>query len=153
MVCKNCGKEVKEGTKFCTDCGAPVQPEPQATYSRPNYQQPPQQQYQQYDQSYQHYNPYNQPGQADNFAPVTSVGKYVLWIILSTMFPAGFIILIVFALDKTDKNRSNFAKAMLITQVCATVMSIIVLIVLAVLGVSVSDDIAGEFANDLTLMM
>ena len=108
MVCKNCGKEVKEGTKFCTDCGAPVQPEPQATYSRPNYQQPPQQQYQQYDQSYQHYNPYNQPGQADNFAPVTSVGKYVLWIILSTMFPAGFIILIVFALDKTDKNRSNF---------------------------------------------
>lgn len=153
MVCKNCGKEVKEGTKFCTDCGAPVQPEPQATYSRPNYQQPPQQQYQQYDQSYQHYNPYNQPGHADNFAPVTSVGKYVLWIILSTMFPAGFIILIVFALDKTDKNRSNFAKAMLITQVCATVMSIIVLIVLAVLGVSVSDDIAGEFANDFTLMM
>ena len=153
MVCKNCGKEVKEGTKFCTDCGAPVQPEPQATYSRPNYQQPPQQQYQQYDQSYQHYNPYNQPGQADNFAPVTSVGTYVLWIILSTLFPAGFIILIVFALDKTDKNRSNFAKAMLITQVCATVMSIIVLIVLAVLGVSVSDDIAGEFANDLTLMM
>lgn len=153
MVCKNCGKEVKEGTKFCTDCGAPVQPEPQATYSRPNYQQPPQQQYQQYDQSYQHYNPYNQPSQADNFAPVTSVGKYVLWIILSTLFPAGFIILIVFALDKTDKNRSNFAKAMLITQVCATVMSIIVLIVLAVLGVSVSDDIAGEFANDFTLMM
>lgn len=153
MVCKNCGKEVKEGTKFCTDCGAPVQPEPQATYSRPNYQQPPQQQYQQYDQSYQHYNPYNQPGQADNFAPVTGVGKYVLWIILSTMFPAGFIILIVFALDKTDKNRSNFAKAMLITQVCATVMSIIVLIVLAVLGVSVSDEIAGEFANDFTLMM
>ena len=47
MVCKNCGKEVKEGTKFCTDCGAPVQPEPQATYNQPNYQQPPQQQYQQ----------------------------------------------------------------------------------------------------------
>ena len=151
MVCKNCGKEVKEGTKFCTDCGAPVQPEPQATYSRPNYQQPPQQQYQQ--QYAQPYQQYNQPYQANNSAPVTSVGKYVLWIILSTMFPAGFIILIVFALDKTDKNRSNFAKAMLITQVCATVMSIIVLIVLAVLGVSVSDEIAGEFANDFTLMM
>lgn len=151
MVCKNCGKEVKEGTKFCTDCGAPVQPEPQATYSRPNYQQPPQQQYQQ--QYAQPYQQYNQPYQANNSAPVTSVGKYVLWLILSTIPTAGFIIMIVFALDKTDKNRANFGKAMLITQVCGIAVGIITLIVLAVLGVSVSDDIAGEFANDLTLMM
>ena len=151
MVCKNCGKEVKEGTKFCTDCGAPVQPEPQATYSRPNYQQPPQQQYQQ--QYAQPYQQYNQPYQANNSAPVTSVGKYVLWRILSTIPTAGFIIMIVFALDKTDKNRANFGKAMLITQVCGIAVGIITLIVLAVLGFSVSDEIAGEFANDLTLMV
>lgn len=151
MVCKNCGKEVKEGTKFCTDCGAPVQPEPQATYSRPNYQQPPQQQYQQ--QYAQPYQQYNQPYQANNSAPVTSVGKYILWLILSTIPTAGFIIMIVFALDKTDKNRANFGKAMLITQVCGIAVGIITLIVLAVLGFSVSDEIAGEFANDLTLMM
>lgn len=150
MVCKNCGKEVKEGTKFCTDCGAPVQPEPQATYSRPNYQQPPQQYQQQYAQPYQQY---NQPYQANNSAPVTSVGKYILWLILSTIPTAGFIIMIVFALDKTDKNRANFGKAMLITQICGIAVGIITLIVLAVLGFSVSDEIAGEFANDLTLMM
>ena len=151
MVCKNCGKEVKEGTKFCTDCGAPVQPEPQSTYSRPNYQQPPQQQYQQ--QYAQPYQQYNQPYQANNSAPVTSVGKYILWLILSTIPTAGFIIMIVFALDKTDKNRANFGKAMLITQICGIAVGIITLIVLAVLGFSVSDEIAGEFANDLTLMM
>lgn len=151
MVCKNCGKEVKEGTKFCTDCGAPVQPEPQATYSRPNYQQPPQQQYQQ--QYAQPYQQYNQPYQANNSAPVTSVGKYILWLILSAIPTAGFIIMIVFALDKTDKNRANFGKAMLITQICGIAVGIITLIVLAVLGFSVSDEIAGEFANDLTLMM
>lgn len=151
MVCKNCGKEVKEGTKFCTDCGAPVQPEPQATYTRPNYQQPPQQQYQQ--QYAQPYQQYNQPYQANNSAPVTSVGKYILWLILSTIPTAGFIIMIVFALDKTDKNRANFGKAMLITQICGIAVGIITLIVLAVLGFSVSDEIAGEFANDLTLMM
>ena len=151
MVCRNCGKEVKEGTKFCTDCGAPVQPEPQATYSRPNYQQPPQQQYQQ--QYAQPYQQYNQPYQVNNSAPVTSVGKYILWLILSTIPTAGFIIMIVFALDKTDKNRANFGKAMLITQVCGIAVGIITLIVLAVLGFSVSDEIAGEFANDLTLMM
>lgn len=152
MVCRNCGKEVKEGTKFCIECGAPIQSEPQATYNQPNYQQPPRQQYQQQQYS-QPYQQYNQPYQANNSAPVTSVGKYVLWIILSSLYPAGLIILIVFALDKTDKNRSNFAKAMLITQVCTTVIGIIVLIVLAVFGVSVSDDIAREFANELTLMM
>lgn len=151
MVCKNCGKEVKEGTKFCTDCGAPVQPEPQATYSRPNYQQPPQQQYQQ--QYAQPYQQYNQPYQVNNSAPVTSVGKYILWLILSTIPTAGFIIMIVFALDKTDKNRANFGKAMLITQICGIAVGIITLIVLAILGFSVSDEIAGEFANDLTLMM
>lgn len=151
MVCKNCGKEVKEGTKFCIECGAPVQPEPQATYSRPNYQQPPQQQYQQ--QYAQPYQQYNQPYQANNSAPVTSVGKYILWLILSTIPTAGFIIMIVFALDKTDKNRANFGKAMLITQICGIAVGIITLIVLAVLGFSVSDEIAGEFANDLTLMM
>lgn len=151
MVCKNCGKEVKEGTKFCTDCGAPIQPEPQATYSRPNYQQPPQQQYQQ--QYAQPYQQYNQPYQVNNSAPVTSVGKYILWLILSTIPTAGFIIMIVFALDKTDKNRANFGKAMLITQICGIAVGIITLIVLAVLGFSVSDEIAGEFANDLTLMM
>lgn len=151
MVCKNCGKEVKEGTKFCTDCGAPIQPEPQATYSRPNYQQPPQQQYQQ--QYAQPYQQYNQPYQANNSAPVTSVGKYILWLILSTIPTAGFIIMIVFALDKTDKNRANFGKAMLITQICGVAVGIITLIVLAILGFSVSDEIAGEFANDLTLMM
>lgn len=42
---------------------------------------------------------------------------------------------------------------MLITQVCGIAVGIITLIVLAVLGFSVSDEIAGEFANDLTLMM
>ena len=151
MVCKNCGKEVKEDTKFCTDCGAPVQPEPQATYSRPNYQQPPQQQYQQ--QYAQPYQQYNQPYQVNYSAPVTSVGKYILWLILSTIPTAGFIIMIVFALDKTDKNRANFGKAMLITQICGIAVGIITLIVLAILGFSVSDEIAGEFANDLTLMM
>ena len=105
MVCKNCGKEVKEGTKFCTACGAPVQPEPQATYSRPNYQQPPQQQYQQYDQSYQHYNPYNQPGQADNSAPVTSVGKYILLAHSQHHTHGGVYNYDSFCPDKTDKKQ------------------------------------------------
>ncbi|HAL59366.1 MAG TPA: zinc ribbon domain-containing protein, partial [Sarcina sp.] len=24
-ICANCGKEIDEGAKFCTNCGAPVQ--------------------------------------------------------------------------------------------------------------------------------
>lgn len=154
MVCKNCGKEVKEGTKFCTDCGAPVQAGAawkhtadriisslrsssiSSTISRISI-----------------IIRIISPVRLIIPAPVTSVGKYILWLILSTIPTAGFIIMIVFALDKTDKNRANFGKAMLITQVCGIAVGIITLIVLAVLGFSVSDEIAGEFANDLTLMM
>jgi len=44
--CNNCGSELKEGARFCEQCGTPVQQAPQApeqpayTYQEPVYQQP-----------------------------------------------------------------------------------------------------------------
>ena len=37
MYCSNCGYQVKEGSKFCSDCGAPLQQtaQPQQTYTPP----------------------------------------------------------------------------------------------------------------------
>lgn len=56
MFCKNCGVQNPEGTKFCSNCGAPLeqpQQQPQQPYQQP-YQPPYQPPYQQ---------PYQQPVQ------------------------------------------------------------------------------------------
>ena len=36
MFCEKCGKEIKEGSAFCTSCGAPVQGKPAAAESQPS---------------------------------------------------------------------------------------------------------------------
>lgn len=61
MFCRNCGKEISEGTRFCNYCGTPqeVLQEP-APQTPPVQQVPPQQPYQPpYQQGYQQ--PYQQP--------------------------------------------------------------------------------------------
>jgi hypothetical protein len=41
MICKNCGSQVNEGTKFCESCGAPVQNDSAATAATaPQFSQP-----------------------------------------------------------------------------------------------------------------
>ncbi len=58
MICSHCGTNIQEGDKFCSNCGAPV--EPQQTYQ--TSQQSQQQTYQQY-QSYTQYGQnYTEPG-------------------------------------------------------------------------------------------
>lgn len=49
MFCPNCGKQVPDGAKFCTECGSPLtampageQPQPQQLQQQPQPQQPPQ---------------------------------------------------------------------------------------------------------------
>jgi hypothetical protein len=36
MFCDKCGKEVKEGNAFCTECGAPVEKKPAAAEIQPS---------------------------------------------------------------------------------------------------------------------
>ncbi|MBQ9773805.1 MAG: DUF4234 domain-containing protein [Clostridia bacterium] len=36
MYCKNCGKELAEGSAFCTNCGAPCDGQPRAEAATPN---------------------------------------------------------------------------------------------------------------------
>lgn len=66
---------------------------------------------------------------------VVSVGKYLLHIILFCIPVIGFIMLIVKALDKKDKNISNFAKAQLILGVIGVVI-IVVITVISVMATS-----------------
>lgn len=134
MICMNCGKEVADGTRFCTECGAPMQPQ-----QPPMYQQPYQQQYQ----------PYRQE---NNEAPV-SMGQYLLWLILSAIPTAGFIIMIIFALDKTNKNRSNFAKAMLILTAVGVVIVTFFVIIAAIFGSAVGSEVVGELGNEFNMTL
>ena len=61
MVCKNCGSECEENTRFCTNCGAdmtewPVQEQPTVSSPQPyqmDYQQPTVSSHQPYQQSSQ----------------------------------------------------------------------------------------------------
>lgn len=60
---------------------------------------------------------------------IVSVGKYLLHIILFCIPVIGFIMLIVKALDKKDKNISNFAKAQLILGVIGVFLVVIVFVI------------------------
>lgn len=60
---------------------------------------------------------------------IVTVGSYILHMILFAIPVVGFIMLIIKALDKNNKNISNFAKAELIIAVIATILSILIFII------------------------
>ena len=70
---------------------------------------------------------------------VTSTGTYLGHIFLFSIPVIGFIMLIIKAFDKKNKNISNWAKAMLLYMVISFVAGIIIFILLfAVAGISIS---------------
>lgn len=132
MICKNCNAEIDNSSVFCINCGTPVENEPaeqpvyqpqpeQPVYQQQGgyrqYQQQPYQQQgyqpQQYQQPPQPY--YNEPAPVaqEETAPVTKISSYIGWIILSSFsfLIIPFIIMIVFAVDGSNKNRANFFRA------------------------------------------
>ena len=72
----------------------------------------------------------------DNTEEIVSVGKYILHFIIFSIPVIGFIMLIVKALDKKNKNISNLAKAILIIGVISIIIGAIIFALLMAMGMS-----------------
>jgi len=142
MFCPKCGTNVPEGSKFCESCGYNIQQaeqairqEPQQASPQPTYN-PGQTQYQPQYQA-QNYQPRPQPAPAyqnntvninitDPREKVYGIGGWLGTLLLSSIPLVGFICLLVWAFSSnTNKNKKNFAIAMLIFMVILLVISVI----------------------------
>lgn len=72
----------------------------------------------------------------NNTEEIVSVGKYILHFIIFSIPVIGFIMLIVKALDKKNKNISNLAKAILIIGVISIIIGAIIFALLMAMGMS-----------------
>lgn len=123
MICKNCGKEVDDIYSFCDKCGAPTktptateQQQPQSNPVPPVVQQPVYQQappvYQQ--QPVYTYQTVGAVNNQQDLSPTTTIGQYILWLIISCLPIIGWILVIVFAVDTSNKNRANFFRSIIV---------------------------------------
>ncbi len=137
MICKVCGKTLPDNAKFCEGCGSRVMPEaapapaqpaytpnaqpyprPDSVYAAPGYQAPAK------PQTPPSYSPFD-PAAILN-KPL-SVGQYIGMFILSAIPLVGFILTLVWAFGSdVNKNKKNYARAVLIMALIAIGLSIII---------------------------
>ncbi len=123
MICPNCGKEIRDGVKFCPGCGTPVNEAPrprQEAAQQPVYQPQPVPQ-----------NIYIQPAQIpEEYRPVSAWGFFGYQLLFAIPI-VGFIFLLVFSLGGT-KNicLKNFARS----HFCLLIIAIIIFAIIAATG-------------------
>ncbi len=164
MVCKKCGNEIAEGSRFCTVCGEQVNDGFQA--GTENFNANANNNYGQYNNNasdnqnaggyyyqqqsgapYYGEQPYSCAPQVNDKAP--SLKDYLKWILLYPLWNfipgVGFIIYILVcfkhAFDTTNKAKSNFFKAMLVSQAITIGITVIMMIIFF--------SIVGEFATSV----
>ncbi len=125
MICPNCGTNNPDGTRFCSGCGvkidAPAQPaQPANTQQQPVYQQ----------------QVFNNAPADPNAAPMKTSEWF--WMMLVLALPiAGFICTLVWAFgSNVNQNRKNFCRATLMWVLVSIAISIVVVIICTVAGVS-----------------
>ncbi len=126
MVCKNCGFDNNDQSKFCVSCGAvleqPVEP--------PVYEQPPQQpNYQQpYNQPYNGYTPYQQPVVPGKGFAITAM---ILGIISFLCFPyiTGILGIIFGGVAKSKGYRGGMATAGIVCGIIGVVLQFLITVV------------------------
>ena len=136
MYCSSCGEYIQDGALFCPNCGASVKKEAAPVQQSIPYPVQPVD----YNNGYS-----NQK--------IPTVGSYIGWTLLSCIPLVGFILMIVFACDKSYKARQNYFKAELLMIVIAIVIGIILGVISALTGISFppfmsgSDILQSEISN------
>ena len=159
MFCENCGANIPDTSKFCTECGttvdgavpeakpaAPVQPVLAATLVTPPQQQPsytPQPQrplqpaYAPPQQPYYNNQAVSYGFNQANHEPL-GVGSYIGMFFLSAIPLVGFICLLVWAFgSNANLNKKNYARAILIMGLIAVVLWVVIFVIGLAVGGSI----------------
>ena len=140
MFCESCGTKLLEGAKFCGACGATIDtaqtakaapqkpvvtnPNPQPPPQPPTYTPPPVQAPPSYQQGYVPPQPPNYPVQT-NTEPLR-VLQYIGMFLLLCIPIVNIILLFVWSFGSSvNRNKKNFARAVLILSVIGIAISII----------------------------
>lgn len=113
---------------------------PQTAYQQPQYQQAYQNYQQQYQQPYTQQPVYNNinvtPQIPDNYKPISPWG-YLGYSILFAIPVLGLILLIVFSFSDANINRRNYARSIWCALLLGVIITLILVILAAVLGISI----------------
>ena len=161
MVCKNCGTQNNDTQKFCKSCGVGLTPPKQQTPAqRPSAQakicpvcgceiMPGSAKCEICGYTETQNAVVQQPVQLniknvdDGKAPITTIGQYMGWTILSCLPFVGFILTIIFAAIGSHKNRANFFRAILVWYLIAVLLLILAFVVSLIFGFSLFELMGG----------
>lgn len=137
MFCKKCGAEIKSNGRFCPKCGQEVKTVEnmisdtqiekeinveEIPVSMQNASEAPGKQ---------------EPAFSDqNLAPVMSVWSYLGLFLLASIPIVGIIIIIVFAINSNNQNKTNYCRAIILGQ-----------IILFLIAIMFSSSLMGIFAS------
>lgn len=140
MFCKQCGKEIEDGSSFCPFCGASQADDAQAQQQAQNQQAQQQAQSQQPQQPYQapyNNNPYNQPYYQAPKPQESGAG----WGVLGFFFPVvGLILFLVWKDDHPARSKGAGIGALV------SVILYVVFIILYVIIIVIAAGSAGYYA-------
>ena len=116
-ICKECGANVPDDLKFCTECGKPMDgpvetAPPPANTPPPAGNTPP-------------VNAADSPPPKGSPYTVISTGGYIFRMILFSIPLVGWIACVITAFGAKNKNKKNFARAMLVFLLIGIVVSAI----------------------------
>jgi len=142
LICKQCGAELSENSKFCTACGASVNSEDknQGTIQNPVAVPQPQAQA----QSQQYY----QPQPPTDLEKPLSVGGWLVTMIVTSIPFIGVIMMFVWAFTEGNKGRRNYMRACLIMAVIGVVLTIIIAVLFGTVLASLFAEL--EYSNAFT---